>query len=241
MPDDKPTDTMIGVKFGDVFPLDDLVGEWLATLLLAFNDIAYVHRHLDESYDDRPAHEYFYFMRLAIGHFNEGAAHLDRSEAIPEVAAYVASLDCEAQGLYAECLQLYRSQTSVIAQVRNHSAFHYPALEPSNRRRVMRRALEELAEEIGWMFKAASKTIGDSRLLLADDIQSKLFTRATPSDDALYAAHAEIKDAITSFMRFTNLAMDEWWARARARGVKFYSRPGSPVSYGKLAEGLEGD
>lgn len=236
----RPIDTMIGVRIGEVFPQDDLVGEWIATLALAFNDIAYVHRHLDETYE-KPAYEYFYFLRLAIGHFNEAAAHLDRSEKLSEVEAYVASLDREAQELYADCLRRYRSQTSVIAQVRNHSAFHYPTFQPSNSRRVMRRALDELRDEYGWMFKAASKTIRDSRLLFADDIQSKLFTRATPSDSDLYAAHVEIKEAIQSFIRFTNKALDEWWARAMARGVQFQIQPGAPISYGKLAESSGGE
>jgi hypothetical protein len=90
------------VQVGDVFPVDDLVGGWIATMLLAFNDIAFVHRHLDLSYGDRPAYEYLYFLRLAVGYFNEAATHLSRTENDPEVAAYVASVDDEAQELYAD-------------------------------------------------------------------------------------------------------------------------------------------
>lgn len=238
---DRPLDTMIGVKFGEVFPRGDVVGEWIATLALAFNDIAYVYRQMGEAYEDRPAYEFFYFLRLAIGHFNEAGAQLDRGENVPDVVAYVGSLDSDAQALHVDCLRRYRSQTSVIAQVRNLSAFHYPKFEPSNSRGVMRMALEDLANEYGWMFKAASQTIRDSRLLFADDIQSKLFTRATPSDAALYAAHGEIEEAIQSFMRFTNKALDEWWARAMARGVTFHKRSGAPISYGKLAERSGGE
>ncbi len=33
----------IGFAFGRVFPADDLLSEWVATLALAFNDLAFVH------------------------------------------------------------------------------------------------------------------------------------------------------------------------------------------------------
>jgi hypothetical protein len=56
------------------------------------------------------------------------------------------------------------------------------------------------------------------------------------SDEDLYAAHREIKEAITSFMRFANGALDEWWSRAGKRGVKFKVQPGKPPSYATLAE-----
>lgn len=231
-----PPGTLIGFKFGDVFPVDDAVGEWLATLAMAFNDIAFVHRQLDDAYTNRPAYEYFYFLRLAIGHFNEGAALLDKTEMVTEISGYVASLDSTARVLYGDCLKRYRSQRSVVAQARNYSAFHYPKFQPSNQRRVMRRALLHLANEHGWTYKAPSRTIRDSRLLWADDIESVLFEGATANHEDLFAAHEEIKASITSFMRFVNAALDEWWQRALKRGVSLPTRRGDPPSYGTLAE-----
>jgi hypothetical protein len=100
----------------------------------------------------------------------------------------------------------------------------------------MRRALASLAEEHGWLYKAPTGTIRDSRLLFADDIEGVLFQRSTPTDADLYSAHEEIKAAMSSFMRFVNAALDEWWASAIGRGVAFPSRPGKPPSYGKLME-----
>jgi len=217
-----------------------VLSEWTATLALAFNDLAYVHRQFDETYS-RPVFEYFYFLRVALGHFNEAAAYLDRTAAIPEVAAYAASLGTKERELYADCLRRYRSRESLIAQVRNLSAFHYPKLDPRRQRRPVKSALADLADEDGSIFKAATGTIGESRLLFADDIASKLFQHGARDDADLLDAHGEIKEAIQSFMRFANGALDEWWTRAAKRGVRFVKRPGQPPSFGKLMESSGGE
>jgi hypothetical protein len=108
-----------------------------------------------------------------------------------------------------------------------------PALR--TKKRAMQKVLEGLADEHGSFFKAASGTIEDSRALFADDIASRLFTYGDKDDANLYAAHNEIEEAITSFMRFVNRALDEWWYRAGKRGARFTTRPGRPVSYAELA------
>ena len=101
----------------------------------------------------------------------------------------------------------------------------------------MQRVLEGLADEHGSFFKAASGTIEDSRGLFADDIASRLFTYGDKGDANLYAGPTEIEEAISSFMRFVNRALDEWWFRAGKRGVKFKTRPGRPLSYAELTPG----
>lgn len=236
-------DTLIRFKFGDVFPPGDVLSEWVASIGLAFNDIAYVHAQFDEAYS-KPAYEYFYLLRISLSHFHEAAKFLDETKAIPDVRSYVDSLPKRTREHYADCLHRYRERKGVLGPIRNLSAFHYPELkvkQGSKKKRTMEKVLEGLADEQGAIFKAASGTIGDSRGLFADDIASRLFTHGTKSDEDLYAAHREIKEAITSFMRFANGALDEWWSRAGKRGVKFKVQPGKPLSYATLAESAGGN
>ena len=232
----KPVDTLIRFKFGEVFPPGDPLSEWVATIALAFNDIAYVHAQFDDAYS-KPAYEYLYLLRISLGHFHEAAKFLDETKSIPEVKSYLNSLPKRARDLHADCLRRYCERLGVLGPIRNLSAFHYPELKVkpgSNRKRPMERVLDGLADDYGEFFKAASGTVGDSRGLFADDFAGRLFAHGAKSDADLIAAHQEIKEAITSFMRFANFALDEWWVRAGKRGAKFTSRPGRPVSYATL-------
>ena len=104
------------------------MSEWVATLALAFNDIAYVHTQLAATYA-KPAHEYFYLLRMALSHFHEAAKFLDDTKAIPEVAAYVDSLRKEARELHADCIERYNRRKNTLGPIRNLSGFHYPELK----------------------------------------------------------------------------------------------------------------
>src|SRR5712692_2655204 len=99
---DETLDTIIEFRFGDMFPADDVVSEWLTTISLAFNDIAFIHSNLDAAFKG-PAYGYFYLLRLSLGHFHEAAKYLDETEAIPELKTYVESLPTEVQAHYADC------------------------------------------------------------------------------------------------------------------------------------------
>jgi hypothetical protein len=237
MTGERKVDTITQFRLGDLLPADDPVSEWVATLTLAFNDIALVHGEFDEAYEG-PAYRYFYLLRVALSHFNEAAKYLDETEDIAEVRAYVESLPEGLRELYDDSLRRYRERRGFLAQVRNLSAFHYPEMKPSPgpRGRLMKRLLEELAEATTSMYKGASGTIGDSRALFGDDIASKLFTRGASDDDELIAHHVEVKEAITSFMRFANGAINEWIGRAIDGGVSFTTRPGRPPSFGAVVE-----
>jgi hypothetical protein len=243
MAEEEKLDTIVRFRFGDVFPADDVISEWLATIALAFNDIAYVHGQFDEAYTG-PAFRYFYLLRLALGHFHEAAKYLDETETIPEVKAYVASLPGDVQAHYADCLLRYRERRGFLAQVRNLSAFHYPELKirPSAQRpRVMQTVLGGLADETTSLFKGKNETIRDSRVLFADDVVSRLFTRGATDESELLEHHVETKEAITSFMRFANGAINEWLGRAMDAGVTFSYVAGVPPSYSGFVPDTEGE
>jgi len=229
-----PIDTITRFRFGDVFPADDPVAEWVATITLAFNDIELVHGQFDEAFDG-PAYRYLYLLRVALGHFNEAAAFLEATAALPEIHAFVRTLPDDVRASYKDSLRRYAERKSFLGQVRNLSAFHYPAMSRARgRKRVMQRVLADLEDATTSMFRSASGTIGDSRQLFGDDIVSRLFTAGAKTDDELYDHHAEVREAITSFMRFANGAINEWFGRAIDRGVVFATEPGSPPSFGDI-------
>lgn len=213
----------IGFVFGRVFPADDLLSEWVATLALAFNDLALVHERIE--LDHESEHKFFYWLRLAIAHFFEAAKYLDDTSEIEDVKAFVATLPKEAQGYYEQCLDRYRTQQTPTQRLRNQAAFHYPRLQAGRANRSMKRVLEQLSGETGHIQKVEEGTVRGSRMLFADDIVSKFFVDATGGEDALEEVHRDIEAAITAFMRFTMPALDEWFVRAQdSKGAKFFQQ-----------------
>ncbi|MEP6978667.1 MAG: hypothetical protein ABI948_11505 [Thermoleophilia bacterium] len=97
----------IGFAFGRVFPADDLLSEWVATLALAFNDLALVHDRIEA--DAETPHRFFYWLRLAIAHFYEAAKYLEDTAEVDEVRAFVATLAGDARKHYETCLEQYRA------------------------------------------------------------------------------------------------------------------------------------
>jgi hypothetical protein len=212
-----------GFVFGSVFPPDDLLSEWMATLSIAFNDLALVHIRLDEDYNT--PHRFLYWLRLAIAHYNEAGVYLDRSSQVDEVKSFVLSLPPETQNRYADCLERYRSRKGQLERLRSEAAFHYPELRPERRKRPMKAVLDCLAGEVGRIDKGESGKVRDSRLLYADDISSRVFISASGGEEALEAVHRDIEAGITAFMRFTNAALDEWFALRAEAGAKFFALP----------------
>lgn len=220
----------IGFVFSMVFPPDDLLSEWVATLALAFNDLSLVHTRIEE--DHATPHKFFYWLRLAIAHFYEAGKFLDETSAIPEVAEFVAGLSPEAQGYFETCLTHHRERATPTLRLRNQAAFHYPTLSPDRANRPMKKVLESLSGETGQIDRGGSDTVRGSRLLFADDVVSRFFVQASGGEDALATVHPDIEAGITAFMRFTNAALDEWFFRAQERrGAKFFDFGEGPLPW----------
>lgn len=75
-------------RFGDVFDPDDPLSVWICTLGIAFNDVIYSNVKVGAA---TKAWERFYGWRVAIGHFNEAALHLERGQRIAEVMQFLES------------------------------------------------------------------------------------------------------------------------------------------------------
>ncbi len=75
-------------KFGEMYPADDLISEWLATIAMAANDLITVNVQMAETDDDSLR---WYYFRAAAGHFHEVAKHLDETQRVPEVDEFAYS------------------------------------------------------------------------------------------------------------------------------------------------------
>jgi hypothetical protein len=214
----------LGFQFGMVFPADELLSEWVATLALAFNDLSLVHVRIDE--DQNTPHKFFYWLRLGVAHYFEAGTYLSNTSELGEVREFVGSLEGKGQSLYEECLASFHAQQTALNRVRSQAAFHYPRLQPGRTNRPMKAVLEELLPGVGLVDKGETGRVRDSRLLFADDIASAFFVKASGGMDRLEEVHTTIQSGIESFMQFTNVALDEWFARAEAeRGAKWFSIP----------------
>jgi hypothetical protein len=214
--------TTFRFNVAEVFPTDDLLSEWVATLAVAFNDLALVHERME--HDAETPHRFFYWLRLAIAHYSEAADYLAQTRAIPEVEVFVQSLPPETRARYETCLDLYEARESEIHQIRNLAAFHYPELRAGRRTRPMKAALEAFAAT-GEPGRVKRGQVRQARMLFADDLMSFLFVRSTPTWPDAEALHHDIERGIDAFMRFTNPAIEEFFLRAQGRGALFIEEP----------------
>lgn len=223
-----------GFVFGQVFPADDLLSEWAATLSWAFNDLSLVHVRMEE--DHETPHKFFYWLRLAIAHFYEAIQFLDDASSIPAVVAFVDTLSPEAQEAYNTCLGLFKDHKVATLRLRNQAAFHYPALKPGRTNRPLKNVLEQLAGEQAQFDIGETGKIRDARMLFADDIASGFFVQASGGEEALEGVHRDISAGISAFMSFTNAALDQWFFHAQKRGAGFFDFGEGPLPWPRVEE-----
>lgn len=213
-------------QFKEVFPPDDVLGEWIVTLAMAFNDLALVHVRLEEDSEDGA--RFLYWLRVALGHFNESANFLHNTAQIEQVEQFLASLSSQAREHYEAFMALSEGGRGTLARLRSTTAFHYPELrvvEGMKKPRTVQRVLRALAarNDVGLIEKGDSGTVREGRLLFADEVVAVLVTEASGGADAIEEVHREISEAIREFMRFTNHALDAYFATVVEGGVRFDS------------------
>jgi hypothetical protein len=87
-------------KFGEALPPDDGLSTWACGLALAFNDLILAHRKMEET----EGWEFFYWWRVAVGHYTEAMLHLERERNTAEVRAFTDALEGDARAYYEEAL-----------------------------------------------------------------------------------------------------------------------------------------
>lgn len=208
----------VGFVFGMVFPEDDLLSEWVATLAMTLNDLTLVRDQLEADRDT--AYRFLYWLRLAIGHFNEASMYLDETAELDEVKDFVARLSPEARAEYVACLDLYRERKGPAARLRNEVAFHYPRLNPAQAKRPMQRVLRRLAGGNGEFNEPMN--IRGSRLLFADDVTAEFFITASGGRGPLEAVHGDISAGVNALTGFAMSAINRWFYEAQQRGAGFF-------------------
>jgi len=222
-------------RFEQVFPADDVLAEWVATLALAFNDLSLVRMQMGK--DEEPKHRWLYWFRLGIAHFAEAASYLRDTSEIPEIAEFIASLPEDIREHHRKCLECYTKHEKVIERIRSEAGFHYPELEireGQRRKRTMQKVLGALSENRG---EIVGETIGEARLLFADDVVSTLVGRAitgelNPDDvedlDVLGQVAVEIEEGIGAFVKFVNGVLERYLGLAIERGAEWKPVPDQP-------------
>ncbi len=222
-------------RFQEVFPPDDVRAEWVATLALAFNDLSLVRVQMGK--DEASKYRWLYWFRLGIAHFAEAASYLRDTTKIPEISAFIDSLPAHVRGHLRECLDCYADHEEVIERIRNEAGFHYPELEIQDgkrRKRPMQAVLEALGGNCG---QIVGETIGDARLLFADDIASMLVLRAhggglkasaVEEVEVLGQVHIEIEGGSGPFLKFVSGVLGRHVRLAVERGAEWEPIPDEP-------------
>jgi hypothetical protein len=223
-------------RFEEVFPPDDVLAEWVATLAVAFNDLSLVRVQMGK--DEESKHRWLYWFRLGIAHFAEAASYLRDTSEIPEIAEFIASLPEDVREHHRKCLECYTKHEKAIERIRSEAAgFHYPELKikaGQRRKRTMQKVLRALSGSRG---EIVGETIGDARLLFADDIVSALVGRAltgelTPGDvedpEVLAQVSIEIEEAIGAFVQFVDGVLSRYLRLAIERGAEWKPVPDPP-------------
>jgi hypothetical protein len=197
-------------RFGDVFDPDDPLSIWICTLGIAFNDI--IHANVKAARAET-AWERFYEWRVLVAHFNEACLHLERGRDIQQVRQFLDS-DQAVLERYGTVLRSYDDLKGVANRFRNEATFHYPY---ASGREAVARALRELAHEEGAFGGVASSKLKDSRQFYADDVVAHLvWNAAGGSEEAFESAAAALGEAVTSFGRFANAALDAYFFQHRS-------------------------
>jgi hypothetical protein len=205
-------------KIGDVYPADDLLSEWLATIAMAANDLIAVHVLMADADDDFLR---WYYFRAAVGHFYEVAKHLDETEHVAEVKAFVNSLPQPPRDSYAKVLAVFRQDKAHISNLRN-SVFHYPSMMNSQRpgvlltARALPKVLRSAAHHESHVRLGRLK---DARLVFADELTARLAIRSVGTVRNLEKLQFAVQEGVQDFMRFMNPALEEHMIRRQLTGA----------------------
>lgn len=192
--------SVVEFRIGDAFPADDELTLWACGLALALNDLVFAHIRMEETEEAA----FFYYWRLAIGHYWEAMLHLERFRDNGRVAEFVETLPPAVQGHYVEALALFDENRALAARIRNEASFHYPY---ASGRDAMLQALNDLEDERSSIQRGI--TLRESRLDFADEIIAKMVETASGGDgDSLARSQQALGQAVAALIRFTNGALD---------------------------------
>jgi hypothetical protein len=206
-------------KFGEVFPADQILSEWLAAISMAANDLITVHSNLADA-DEVSVR--WYYLRASAGHYYEAAQHLNRTAEEPAIKAFVASLPEAARDSYERTLELFRSNEPQISKMRQY-AFHYPQIvnpRQSGALLAARPLIDVLKQGQNYDTSMRLGKVRESRLTYADELTIGLVARQVGGPTNLERLNETIAEAVEALMRFINPALEEHFLRMGQAGAK---------------------
>lgn len=207
----------VSFQIGDVFDPENDLAIWISTIALAHNDLVTASRCVEEAPNEWLR---FYDWRISIGHYSEIMGFLSRMRGRPAIDTFIDSAPEEVRSAYHIALQLWEQIRKVAKHVRNEAAFHYP--DPKGIK-AMRRALrdDELRAARGGI-TSESGTVGDARIHYADEVMAKMVLNASGgTEEKVAETWRALGDAVAAFMRFANVAQDEFFLRQPPGVIEF--------------------
>lgn len=215
-------DNRDGIQFriGEAFPPDSRLARWIVACSMALNDFFLVNRWLVPKLEGEEAsegYEHLYLARLASLHLFEAATFLRQADRFPEIQAFVAQLDLEAQDAYQALLAIGKRAVGEFADqvehARNHFS-HYGRLLPDEAAAYehLRQAINAHADEgtIGQILDTTPPIIG-FRALFADDIAAELtFPGGDKAETEKFVE--QISEHINLFLVFARAALPAYAA-----------------------------
>jgi hypothetical protein len=214
-----PVTGLARFRLDEVFPADDLVSEWLATIAMGANDLIMLTVLTHQVSDPRAQ---WYYFRGQAAHFYEIAKHLHDTAELPEIKAFVGSLPERAQEAYGVVVRIFKAEKPLLRNLRQ-TAFHYPSLLNPERSTAphSRRALQSVLHEHGAQQTAVRLgRLKDARFLFADDLTLGLAVWMVGGESNLIKLNDAIADGIHAFMKFMNPALSVHIEAREAGGAK---------------------
>jgi hypothetical protein len=114
----------------DVFPHDDAEARFVVAMSMARNDLRHAMQQAGEA-NTADAPEFYYWVRLAMGHLFEGIDALNRwRQHTPEVRAFLKRLPAAARRDLAAASGTLQTVGGGAVEQTRHRTFHYPRPNP---------------------------------------------------------------------------------------------------------------
>lgn len=197
---------LIKIPNRELFPPDNVVGQWIVLFSMAFNDLTYAGRLYIEAYDRRAEtplskNERLYLFRLSCSHLRETIKLLAKAEEKPEIIEFFSKLPDDATKRLERLHRFYQEfddsfTCKVLKEIRDY-CFHY-----SDELDGVIRFLQAAQDKESTIF--AGTRYKDTRIGIGDEasayfINDKLTAAGVAIPEAMLAVSKIMQDLLPFF------------------------------------------
>lgn len=197
---------IIKISNRELFPPDNVVGQWIVLFSMAFNDLTYAGRLYVEAYDKRAEtplseSERFYLFRLSCSHLRETIKLLAKAEEKPEIIEFFGRLPDDAKKRLERLHSYYQEfdgsfTYKVLKKIRDY-CFHY-----SDELGGVKRFIQSAQDKESTIF--AGTRYKDTRIGIGDEasayfINEKLIVAGVTIPKAMIAVSKIMQDLLPLF------------------------------------------